>query len=99
MRLESLLFVSVLISCGGKEDATPEVVVEGIEEPAGAVSLRDVNGHWIDLEFDGEVDGQWPPPDKGCDGCAQGWYQGLDLGQICLEFDGLRDWTGPYPWQ
>jgi len=67
-------------------------------EPTGAISVRDLDGNWIDLEFHGPEEGQWPPDEAACDGCAQAWYLGLDMGQVCPKFNLLRNWEGPHPW-
>jgi hypothetical protein len=67
-------------------------------EPSGAVSVLDKDGNWISLEFDGSASGEWPPQAAACDGCAQGWFQGLHVGEVCPDVSGLRDWVGPYPW-
>ena len=69
-----------------------------VPEPSGAISIRDLEGNWLELEFDGTGGEDWPPPEAACDGCAQGWYRGIDVGQICPDVDRLRDWEGPYPW-
>jgi hypothetical protein len=67
------------------------------EEPGGSVSLRDAEGGWYDVYFDGpayENDTVFGPE---CDGCGEVWYQGELLGEICPAFDTLTEWEGR-PW-
>lgn len=66
-------------------------------EPSGQISVRDANGEWYDVEFQG-------PPYMGasvfptdCDGCGQVWFRGEYLGEACPDFTPMTDWE-ERPW-
>ncbi len=67
------------------------------DEPSGLFSLRDSEGRWYEVQFDGPPSGgvAMYPPD--CDGCGQAWLDGEPLGQVCPDFSGLLGW-GESPW-
>lgn len=67
------------------------------EEPSGLFSLRDADGRWYEIQFDGPPSGgvAMYPPD--CDGCGQAWLDGESIGQVCPDFSGLLGW-GENPW-
>ena len=66
-------------------------------EPSGSLSIRDSEGEWYIIEFQGALysGGIVFMPD--CDGCGDVWYNGENLGQACPDFSALFDWTG-VPW-
>ena len=67
-------------------------------EPAGAASLLDGEGRWLDILFDGTtLEGTGGDPDR-CDGCGGVWFQGLYLGEVCPDLGALTDWSGA-PWR
>jgi hypothetical protein len=67
-------------------------------EPAGAASLLDGEGRWLDILFDGTtLEGTGGDPDR-CDGCGGVWFQGLYLGEVCPDLGVLTDWSGA-PWR
>lgn len=66
-------------------------------EPGGLVSLRDNDGAWYDVLFDGYTDAQPTTPEDLCDGCGQAYFRGEALGEVCVDFTGLNTWEGA-PW-
>lgn len=67
-------------------------------EPAGMVSVRDPEGQWYDVLFDGEAEyGQGVLDPDACDGCGEAWYRGVSVGQVCAEWSWLNEWEGA-PW-
>ncbi len=67
------------------------------EEPGGTISVRDANGYWFDIFLDGQLETSDNVRDSACDGCAEAWYQGQDLGPVCADFTTLTTWEGT-PW-
>jgi hypothetical protein len=63
-------------------------------EPGGTVSLRDSDGDWYDVAFDG---GLTVSDVSACDGCGEVWWRGQDLGQVCVDVSPLLDWVQA-PW-
>lgn len=66
-------------------------------EPSGTISVRDADGEWYDVYFQG-------PPYSGatvfppdCDGCGQVYFRGEYLGESCPDFSILSSWEGR-PW-
>jgi hypothetical protein len=62
-------------------------------EPAGTVAVRDAEGVWADLVFDADYDDEsgLTIDDPGlCDGCGTLWYDGVELGQSCVDLSGLH---------
>ena len=55
-------------------------------EPVGTISVRDVDGNWFDVSFDGET----------CDGCGTASHLGEELGEACVSFDSWISWE-PQP--
>ncbi len=66
-------------------------------EPGGVVSLRDEDGAWYDVLFDGYTDLQPTTPEGLCDGCGEAYYRGEALGTVCVDFTYLNSWEGA-PW-
>lgn len=67
------------------------------EEPGGAISVRGTDGYWYDLYFDGQVETEDAVDGAACDGCADVWYQGRNLGPLCVDLGALTDWEDA-PW-
>jgi len=67
------------------------------DEPSGTISLRDADGDWYDVEFQGPRywGGEAFPGE--CDGCGDVFFRGEPLGAICPDFSHLKDW-GDRPW-
>jgi hypothetical protein len=61
-------------------------------EPAGTVSVLDVDGKWTDLVFDGPALDGGGGEAEDCDGCAAAWQGAHYLGEACIDFSGLLDW-------
>lgn len=66
-------------------------------EPSGVVSVRDGEGNWYDVLFDGPVEWGGDFDAAACDGCGSAWFRGEEVGQACLDFSALTDW-GTAPW-
>lgn len=64
-------------------------------EPYGWVSLRTVDGLWIDVPFvnEGDANGSGQATDGGalCDGCATWYARGVEQGQICPDLGFIWD--------
>ncbi len=67
------------------------------EEPGGTISIRDGNGYWYDLFLDGQIETSDSVRGSDCDGCAEVWYQGQSLGEVCTDYSTLTDFEGA-PW-
>ena len=66
-------------------------------EPSGLVSVRDNDGNWYDVMFDGPAEYGGEYDAAACDGCGSAWFRGEEVGQVCLDFSALTDW-GSAPW-
>jgi len=66
-------------------------------EPAGAVSARDHQGNWYDIEFHGSPYWGASVFPLECDGCGEAWYRGEYLGEVCPDFSPLTSWE-ELPW-
>lgn len=68
-------------------------------EPSGVVSLRQTDGQWWDIHFDGPTEQQDAevPDDDDCDGCGRAFFRGQEWGTVCLDFTPLLDWDVS-PW-
>ena len=67
------------------------------KEPSGQISVRDAQGEWYDVQFQG-------PPYIGatvfpsdCDGCGQVYFRGAYLGDVCPDFTPMTNWE-VRPW-
>jgi hypothetical protein len=67
-------------------------------EPSGTISVRDDEGEWYEVMFDGPAytGAMVFPPD--CDGCGEVWWRGESLGMVCPDIGALLDWDGT-PWE
>lgn len=66
-------------------------------EPSSVISVRDEDGNWYEVEFQGpDYWGGWAFEPE-CDGCGDVWFRGQYLGQACADFSALTDWT-TRPW-
>jgi len=94
--------VSLSGSLGGLGDGTQAVVFDGVYlmsenvmpdcpgEPAGVVSVRDADGSWYDVIYDGPATYDAPVEAELCDGCGEVYFRGEDLGAVCgVDFSGL----------
>ncbi len=66
-------------------------------EPSGVISVRQSDGLWIDVVFDGanSIGGEVFP--AACDGCGVAWVEGDQVGEVCPDLSVLTAWTGR-PW-
>jgi len=66
-------------------------------EPYGTISVRDDEGGWYDVVFDGPPYwGGWSY-ESACDGCGEAFYRGETIGSVCVDFSQWIDWEG-MPW-
>jgi hypothetical protein len=66
-------------------------------EPGGVVSVRDTDGEWYDVVFDGPADIGEAADASLCDGCGTAWFRGEYLGDVCADFSPLLAWeTAPW---
>lgn len=63
-------------------------------EPGGAIRVRDGEGEWYDVYFQGPTYGTSTAFPPECDGCGEVWFRGERLGEVCPELEGLYDWEG-----
>ncbi len=66
-------------------------------EPSGTISVRDTEGRWFDVTFDGGDDLEDVVTPEWCDGCGGAWFEGTYVGEVCLDFSTLLDWE-ERPW-
>ncbi|MED5373319.1 MAG: hypothetical protein VX899_20030 [Myxococcota bacterium] len=104
------LYISLNSAISGLSGPVNAAVLEGVviydeargspcpSEPSGVISLRDAQGRWVELRFDGVPSGGTTmyPPD--CDGCGRAWLDGNDIGEVCPDFSALLDWE-ERPWR
>ena len=66
-------------------------------EPSSMISVRDEEGSWYEVEFQGP--GYWGgwAFEPECDGCGDVWFRGRYLGQACADFSALTAWADR-PW-
>lgn len=67
------------------------------KEPYGQASVRDDDGNWYDVVYDGQT---WDSPALGdgtCDGCGAVYFRGDYLGEACSDFSPLVSWENR-PW-
>jgi hypothetical protein len=66
-------------------------------EPYGTVSVRDDQGQWYDVVFDGPAYwGAWSFQPH-CDGCGTAFFRGKEMGTACVDFTSWLDW-GAIEW-
>ncbi|MDP6935323.1 MAG: hypothetical protein QGG40_20555 [Myxococcota bacterium] len=66
-------------------------------EPSGTISVRDDDGAWYDVDFQGPAYWGAPAFPPECDGCGEVYYRGTYQGEVCPEFSPLVDWQ-ERPW-
>ena len=69
------------------------------KEPSGLISIRDTQGQWYDVEFQGPpYNGAWSYQ-PACDGCGEVWFRGEFMGETCVDFSIFMEWNGEgRPW-
>ena len=65
------------------------------KEPHGTISVRDAYGRWVDVTFDVNMD--WVLEGE-CDGCGRALFNGVDVGEICIDTAPMLDWRDS-PWE
>lgn len=68
-----------------------------VTEPGGTISVRDNEGGWYDVHFDGPAFHGASVFPAACDGCGDAWWRGQYVGQVCPDFAALLGWEGR-PW-
>lgn len=69
------------------------------EEPHGIVSVRDDEGLWYDVVFDGAEPWTEEPIDPAlCDGCGGIYFRGEKIGSTCVDVLDLPGVVGVEPW-
>ena len=60
-------------------------------EPTGTVGIRDASGVWASVTFDvvGSAAEGYTIADGACDGCAPLVYDGVELGEVCVDTSSL----------
>ncbi len=66
-------------------------------EPGGVVSVRDADGNWYDVVFDGPAEYGDTVNSTLCDGCGSAYFRGVYVGNVCADFSALVDWEVS-PW-
>jgi len=67
-------------------------------EPSGTLSVRDGDGEWYHVEFQGPAWSGAPVFSPECDGCGDAFYRGELLGEVCPDFSPITQWERR-PWQ
>lgn len=75
---------------------SPEVSTCSVE-PGGGFSVRGADGYWYDVTFDGATDWGQKVSAADCDGCGRLWFEGEELGTVCVDFSSVLGW-GDAPW-
>lgn len=65
------------------------------DEPAGGLAVRDAAGVWTELVFDVVSADDGYSLTGECDGCGHLWYDGEDLGEVCVDPSPLLGVTPP----
>lgn len=60
-----------------------------VNETAGTVSVRDAEGGWYDLVFDAPREFTAESDLSTCDGCGEVWFEGVSLGEACVDLTGI----------
>lgn len=89
--LDAVVFDTLVIFADGLGSACGS-------EPGGAMSVRDNDGNWYDVVFDGPPSFEENEADPElCDGCGTAYFQGEAIGPVCADFTRLLDFEGA-PW-
>jgi hypothetical protein len=62
-----------------------------VNEPNGAVSVRDESGRWYEVIFDAPLEFTESTDLSPCDGCGTLVSEGVELGQVCVDLTELAD--------
>lgn len=74
-----------------------EALEPDCREAAGVVSVRDADGVWYDVVFDGPAAAGDPVDLAACDGCGAAWLRGEPAGEVCPDLSPLLAWETT-PW-
>ncbi len=66
-------------------------------EPSGSIRVRDAEGTWYEVAFDGPAYSGATSFPAHCDGCGDVWWRGENLGVACPDFSALVSWESD-PW-
>jgi hypothetical protein len=67
-------------------------------EPGGSIRVRDEEGSWYSVTFDGPAYSGAPSFPATCDGCADVWWRGEHIGEACPDTSALVRWEDR-PWR
>jgi len=68
------------------------------QEPSGGLSVLGEDG-WYDLTFHGPQFESGDEYDASrCDGCGTAWHKGVSIGEACIDFSSMTDWSDS-PWE
>lgn len=67
------------------------------EELSGTIGVRAPDGSWVDVRFDGAAEATDDFEPSECDGCGRAYFQGEEIGQVCVDVDTLLA-MGVQPW-
>ncbi|MBM4392255.1 MAG: hypothetical protein FJ090_14135 [Deltaproteobacteria bacterium] len=67
------------------------------DEPGGTIRIRDAEGNWYEATFNGPAYSGAPSFPAYCDGCADVWWRGENIGEACPDTSGLVNWESN-PW-
>jgi hypothetical protein len=69
------------------------------QEPHGNISVRDDDGLWYDVIFDGvEAWTEESIDESLCDGCGGIYFRGKNIGSSCIDVSELAGTVGVDPW-
>jgi hypothetical protein len=95
---ESGLFAVAFAPESGTLLETDGLGAECAKEPGGTLSVRDPNGIWYDVAFDGPTaDGKSLGDASRCDGCGDVTVEGEVIGSVCPDFSTWMSWESS-PW-
>jgi hypothetical protein len=80
----------------GLQQFSPELRPD-CTEASGAASIRDADGGWYDVVFDGPADYEAEVDASLCDGCGTVYFHGEPVGQACVDTMNLVSWEDT-PW-
>lgn len=87
---ESVLFIDEIFM-------TNDVFGQCAIEPGAVMSIFTEETGWLELKFDGPNFENWESDMSLCDGCGTLSQFGTDLGEVCVDFSSLLNWTDT-PW-
>jgi hypothetical protein len=65
-------------------------------EPAGWLSVADVEGAWYTITWDAPTEAAPDRPAEACDGCGELMFGETSVGEVCLDLSALVGWEEPW---